>query len=330
MKAFVNYIMVVLFLVSAMSLFAQNDIQSWQAKVNEVSAKHAEELTQNDLNFLKSVVNVNPKTFGDAYQKVVGDRKVDAQRVLKEYDVWISQNKKAEQLGTDLNSEKQKTQEQEIIINAQGDTIKQKNMTIAQMAQEMSKMKSELKRITKANSKLKNEKTSLQEVINENQEILKRMRSMFAKNGELESNMPGEFKADMERTECELADLIKNNYMLTIDRLKKDVHALDSLKKYYIDNKKYPDVIEKYINDGEALATRFSESKIECVNKNSLEILSTIGDLRALLESREPGFFSRIWKYLAANPVVIILSIFLIAAVILLVVFSRKTPKIKI
>jgi len=330
MKAIIHYFIAVVFFISAMSLYSQNDIQSWQAKVNEVSSKHAEDLTPNDLSFLKSVVNINPKNFSEAYQKVVDDRKVDAQRVLKEYDVWINQNRKSEQLGTDLHSEQQKTLEQEQTINELGDTIKQKNMTIAQMAQEMSKMKSELKRMKNANNKIKNENTSLKEMMNENQEILKRMRSMFTKNGELENNMPTEFKADMERTECELADLIKDNYLLTIDRLKKDTHSLDSLKKYYIDNKKYPDVITKYITDGEALSAKFSDSRIECVSKNSLEISSAIGDLRSLLENKEPGFFSRFWKYLTANPVVIILAILLISAVVLLIIFNRRKPKIKI
>ena len=330
MKNFIYYIVIVLILTSVVSVYSQNDIQSWQARVNEVSAKHAEDLSQNDLNFLKSVVNINPKTFGDVYQKVVDDRRADAKRLLKEYDVWVSQNKKAEQLGTDLKSKEEEVQAKEQIISAQGDTIQKQNMTIAQMAQEMSKMKSELKRLTKANTKLKNDKASLEEMMNENREILRRMRSMFARNGELENNMPSEFKADLERTECELADLIKTNFLLTIERLKKDTRALDSLKKYYVDNKKYPDVIDKYILDGEALSARFSESKIECVSKNSLEIMSAITDLRDLLENKESGFFGKIWKYLAENPVVIILSIFLIAAIVLLVIFNSRKPKIKV
>jgi len=78
------FILVISILVVCCCLtYSQNEIQSWQAKVDEVTTKHPEQLTTDDLNFLQTVVKINPKIFGEALQKVVMNRKEKAGQVLK-------------------------------------------------------------------------------------------------------------------------------------------------------------------------------------------------------------------------------------------------------
>ncbi len=304
---------------------AQNDIQSWQARINQITQKQFSDLTNADISFLKSVININKLTYGERYQKIVEDKKADVSKYLREYENWLEQLEKEKQLSSELGEEKQKTKEQQSIIEAQIDTIAVKEKIIAELMAQIEKMRNEIKKIKSVNEKIKSEQKGLQDLLNENVAVVRRLRNLLSKNNEMTNNLPSDLKADLENTECDLAELIKSNFLLTIDRLKTDKTALDSLQKFYQEKKVYPSQIEKYIADGEELAQRFSSSNIECVRRNSEEILTAISDIKSLMESKECGFLCQIGKFITENPAMsIIILLALLALIILLIVKSGK------
>ncbi|MCX7737789.1 MAG: hypothetical protein N2319_13895 [Candidatus Kapabacteria bacterium] len=304
---------------------SQNDIQSWQARINQITQKQFADLTNEDISFLKSVINTNKLTYGERYQKIVEDKKADVSKFLREYERWVEQKEKEKQLSTELGEEKERTKEQQSIIEAQIDTIAAKEKIIAELRAQIEKMRSEIKKIKSVNEKIKSEQKSLQAVLDENISVVRRLRGLLSRNDEMAANTPADLKADLENTECDLAELLKSNYLLTIERLKADKTALDSLQKFYREKKVYPSQIEKYIADGEELANRFSSSSVECVKRNSEEILTAISDIKSLMEAEECGFFCKIGKFITENLAVsIIILLALLALIILLIVKSGK------
>jgi uncharacterized coiled-coil protein SlyX len=263
------------------------------------------------------------------YQKIVEDKKGDSKKKINEYNVWKSQKEHVKTLSTDLSTEQEKTKQQEEVISAQSDTIVTQKMTISQMTLEMAKLKKEIQRFNKLNSKLRDEKANLQTILDANQEIVRRMKSLFSRNSELINNTPSELKADLENTECELGEILKQNFLLTIDRLKKDAPMLDSLRKFYVDNKRYPEQIEKYIADGESLANKFAISPIPCVSKNSSEILLAINEMKMLLENKECGFGCKLAKFIQENILIVVLVSLGLLGLLIFLGLRKKKPMIK-
>lgn len=305
--------------------YSQNDIQSWQAKINQITQKQFSDLTNDDISFLKSVSNINKLTYGERYQKIVEDKKADVSKFLRDYQNWVEQKEKEKQLSSELGEEKERTKEQQSIIEAQIDTIAVKESIIAALTAQIEKMRNEIKKMKSVNEKIKSEQKTLQSVLDDNISLVRRLRTLISRNDELATSSPADLKADLENTECDLAELLKSNYLLTIERLKADKTTLDSLQKYYRDKKSYPSQIEKYITDGEELANRFSSSNVECVRRNSEQILLAISDIRTLMEAEECGFFCKIGKFLAENTIVsIIILLVVLSLIILLIVKSGK------
>jgi len=85
MKTISIFLLTIVFL--SFTALAQNDIQSFQAKVNEVKSKPARELTSEDVKFLESVISMSSEKFGKLYQKIVDEQKSIAKSKLKEYDL---------------------------------------------------------------------------------------------------------------------------------------------------------------------------------------------------------------------------------------------------
>lgn len=321
-------LLILMFLTFHINAFSQNDIQSWQSRINQITQKQFPDLTTEEISFLKSVININKLTFGERYQKIVEDRKSDVAKYLKDYENWLEKVEKEKQLSSELSEEKQITKEQREIIEAQVDTIAVKEQIIAELRSQIEKMRIEIKKIKSVNDKIKNEQKSLQSVLDENISVVKRLRTLLSRNLEIATETPSDLKADLENTECDLAELLKSNYLLTIERLKSDKTALDSLQRFYKEKKRYPDQIEKYITDGEELAQRFSSSNIDCVSRNSNEIMNAVSDIKSLMEAEDCGFFCQIGKFITENLAVSI--IILLALLLIIIILIVKGVKKKV
>ena len=311
-------------LFMVMLAYSQNDIQSWQSKVNDVISKPIDALSADDISFLKSVISSNSERFGVNYQKIVDEKKSDARYVLQKYDAWMNEKTQKEKLDVELGSEKIITATQRETITAQGDTIVEQKQVIERLNQEIAKLKAEMKKLSRANTKLKDEKTNLEQIMVDNQKIVERMNVMMTGNTRLKSMAPADLKSELEGAECEIAEIMKQNYILTIEKLKKDTKYLDQIQKEYKETKVYPADFNSYITTGEVLATKFQGSSVPCVNQKADEILASIAELKQLIEKKDCGFFCSITKFFAENLLVTGLIILVIIGLILYLLLRRK------
>jgi uncharacterized coiled-coil protein SlyX len=315
--------LVIVLLALTMVVYSQNDIQGWQAKVNQVTSKQVEKLTPDDISFLKSVINMNSERFGSNFQRIVDDKKSDAKSVLMKYEAWFAEKQRKEELDAELGTEKIKTAAQQEVIEAQGDTIVEQKQVIERLNAELARLKSEMKKLNRTNDKLKDENSNLEQIMVDNQKIVERMRVMLSGNSQLKANAPAELKAELEGAECEIAEVMKQNYILTIEKLKKDTEYLDRIQKEYEDTKVYPADFNGYITTGEALATRFKGSEVPCVNQKAGDILSAIDELKMLIEKKD-GFFGSIAKFFVSNLLITGLIVLLIIGIVIFLLLRKK------
>lgn len=312
-----------LFALIANVALAQNDIQSLQAEVNKIKAKPAKELTMEDVKFLENVVNMDSQQYGKSFQKVVDAQKRFAKSKLTEYDTWLKEKNKSQELELQLGNEQLKTKAQEDVIFAQNDTIQRQKLLIEKLQNDISQLKNQITRTKRANSKLKDEKTKLETVMQDNNEIVARVSTLLSDNIDLRKEAPEDIKSELENTECEVAEMLVQNYILTLDKLKNDKEYLDNLREYFNENKQYPDDFYDYLNKGQILLLKLQDSNIPCVNQKAPKVKASIDELKQLIENKECDFFCKIANFFSNNIWVVGLLVLIIIGIVLLFVVRK-------
>lgn len=307
----------------ALNVSAQNDIQTLQVQMNELKAKPIENLTPDDIRYLNNVIGMSSQYYGAPYQKIVDAQKTAAKSILQKYDIWKTEKSRAEDLDVKLGTEKLKTAAQEEVIRAQEDTIITQRELIDKLQNELDKLRKEISRTNLANRKLKDERVKLEEVMNDNLAVVKRVTSLLAANDDLKTDAPPEMKKQLEDAECEVAELVVNNYLLTIEKLKNDPEYLVTVQEFYKENAAYPDDFYQYIVDGEMLIYKFDQSETACVRQKTPEIKAAIEELKSLIEQKDCDFFCVVSKFIIDN-ILLLGIIFLLIIGIILVLVLRK------
>jgi len=317
-------ILLVLFILIFSLASAQEDIQSFQAKISELKGKSIETLNMDDVKYLESVVSMSSQRYGASFQKVVDAQKSIAKGVLAKYDTWLKEKNKAENLDAELGTERIKTAAQEQVIIAQGDTILEQKAVIEKLRAEINRLKKEKNRAVRTNKKLKDEKTNLENLMNDNMKLVGNINNLMTDDFGKAEGVPLSMRDELSQTECEVAELVKENYLLTIGKLKQDKEYLDNLRQYFKENNRYPDEFYEYIDRGEFLVLKFQDSQSPCVNTKALEIKSSVDELKMLIENKECDFFCKIAEFFSGNILILGLVILIIVGIVILLVIRRK------
>ncbi len=311
------------FFVLSLATLSQEDIQSFQAKVNEIKSKPAKELTAEDVKFLESVITINSEKFGKLYQKIVDEQKSIAKSKLKEYDLWLKEKNRSDSLDIELGTEKLKTEAQGEVIKQQSDTIASQQALIEQLKNDIVQLKNQINRAARTNNKLKDEKIKLQTIINENNEIVARVGALLSENIELRKDVPDDVKAELEETECKVAELLTENYLLTLDKLKRDKEYLDKLREYFKDHRQYPEEFYDYLEKGQVLVLKLRDSDVPCVNEKADEVKNSIDELRTIIQNEDCGFFCQIAEFFSENIWLLGLLVLVIIGLVLIFIVRK-------
>jgi len=308
----------------AIVLNAQEDIQSFQAKVNELKAMPVARLTVENVKYLERVVNMNSQKYGAAYQKVVDAQKSIAKNKLRQYDIWLKEKNRSDSLDIELGTEKLRTEAQSEVIQLQSDTIESQKTLIEKLKSDIAKMKHQIGRARRTNKKLKQEKTNLEQIINDNNEIVARVSTLLSDKVNMGKDVPQDVKQELENTECQVAELISQNYILTLEKLKKDKEYLDKLREYYKKNKEYPQGFYEYLLKGQELLLKLRDSEVPCVNQKATEVKESIDELKLVIQNEDCGFFCQIANFFKENIWVLGILILALGGLLWLFVARKK------
>jgi len=326
-------IVIMMLILGFISINAQQiseNFQTFYSDIQRVLSKETESLTQKDIEFLKATIQLNPNFFGNANQKLTLKAIQDAKNKKAEYETWL-RNKQH------LEATKQKLDETSVELKesiARGDSLYAENVQLKELIEQLTKrvkfLEREATHLQKVNKNLKEENIQTKYVLEQSKLAVQRIMRLLPKNtqdNELFSQVPATLQDSLSQSECQIAELIMNNFLITLEKVEKDQMFLDSARIYYKENKVHLAEVEGYISQANELINKFRELNTSCTNSYASQIEGAITDLRNMIEMGDASFGEKIAKFVAENLLILIIFVVLIGVIIFLLVQNRKKDK---
>ncbi len=317
-------------LVSNIAIFAQidNNFQKFYADIQKVLAKDIESLTTSDLNLLNETIKLNANYFGAANQKLTQKAIQDAKNKKLEYENWLKTKQNLEETKQNLAQTTEALQES----IARGDSLYAENVQLKELIEQLTKrvklLEREAARLEKVNKSFKEEAIQTKYLLEQSrtavQRIMRLLPNPAAQNNELLDQVPGTLQDSLNQSECQIAELIKNNFIITLESVKKDQAFLDSARVYFSENKTHLPVVESYFNEANELINRFKELNTPCTSNYASEIEIAITELRSLIEMTDNSFGQKLAKFVSENLLIVIILLIAIAVLIFLLAKKNK------
>lgn len=326
-------IVIMMLILGFISINAQQiseNFQTFYSDIQRVLSKETESLTQKDIEFLNATIQLNPNFFGNANQKLTLKAIQDAKNKKAEYETWL-RNKQH------LEATKQKLDETSVELKesiARGDSLYAENVQLKELIEQLTKrvkfLEREATHLQKVNKNLKEENIQTKYVLEQSKLAVQRIMRLLPKNtqdNELFSQVPATLQDSLSQSECQIAELIMNNFLITLEKVEKDQLFLDSARIYYKENKVHLAEVEGYISQANELINKFRELNTSCTNSYASQIEGAITDLRNMIEMGDASFGEIIAIFVAENLLILIIFVVLIGVIIFLLVQNRKKDK---
>lgn len=322
--------MLILGFISINAQQISENFQTFYSDIQRVLSKETESLTQKDIEFLNATIQLNPNFFGNANQKLTLKAIQDAKNKKAEYETWL-RNKQH------LEATKQKLDETSVELKesiARGDSLYAENVQLKELIEQLTKrvkfLEREATHLQKVNKNLKEENIQTKYVLEQSKLAVQRIMRLLPKNtqdNELFSQVPATLQDSLSQSECQIAELIMNNFLITLEKVEKDQMFLDSARIYYKENKVHLAEVEGYISQANELINKFRELNTSCTNSYASQIEGAITDLRNMIEMGDASFGEKIAIFVAENLLILIIFVVLIGVIIFLLVQNRKKDK---
>lgn len=326
-----NIIMLLIFsFISIQAQHISENFQTFYSDIQNVLSKETESLTKKDIDFLNATIQLNPNHFGNSYQKLVSKAIQDAKNKKAEYETWLRNKQHLEATKQKLDE----TSEELKVSIARGDSLYAENVQLKELIEQLTKrvkfLEKEATHLQKVNKSLKEENIQTRYVLEQSKTAVQRIMRLLPKNtqdNELFSQVPTTLQDSLNQTECQIAELITNNFLITLEKVEKDQVFLDSARIYYKENKVHIAEVESYITQANELINKFRELNTSCTNSYASQIESAITDLRKMIEEDGASFGEKLAKFVAENLLIVIIFLVLIAVIIFLLLQNRKKTK---
>ncbi len=313
--------------ISAQAQQISENFQTFYSDIQKVLAKETESLTQKDIDFLNATIQLNPNHFGNANQKLTSKAIQDAKNKKAEYETWIRNKQHLEATKQKLDE----TSEELKVSIARGDSLYAENVQLKELIEQLTKrvkfLEREATHLQKVNKNLKEENIQTRYVLEQSKTAVQRIMRLLPKNtqdNELFSQVPSTLQDSLNQSECQIAELIMNNFLITLEKVEKDQMFLDSARAYYKENKMHLAAVESYISQANELINKFRELNTSCTNSYASQIEGAVADLKNMIEMGDASFGEKLAKFLAENLLIVIIFIVLIGVIIFLLVQNRK------
>lgn len=329
MKSSILSILAVVFAVLAIQAQPQdNNFQKFYSQVQNVIAKDVESFSGSDLKTLNEAIKIDPNYFGAANQKLVSKMIQDAKSKKLDYDNYLRTKENLSKTKEELDVTSGFLKESE----ARGDSLYAENVQlkvlIDQLTARINKLDKEAKKLQNINKKFQQENLQTKELLQSSRGTINRILRLLPANvnrNEMHDQLPATLQDSLNQSECQVAELLKNNFLLTLDGLKRDQVFLDSAMNFFKENKVHLPVIDEYILSGTDLVNRFKEIGIPCTSNYASEIEVAITDFKTTIESANMTFGEKFAKFFSENMIIIIPLLLVI--IVLIVLLFRKSKK---
>lgn len=319
----INYLLILIFVsYLAYSQALDNEFQAYYAKVVSIIQKNTEELTPKEVEILKEATKMNINHFGESYQQSMRQLIQNSNKKLNEYNEYIAKKRQMEEEMLRKERQIEFTESQLRQTEMERDSAIQFSELLKKEIEKLNKRIKELsadkKNLEKVNKMLLEDTQNYQAIITNTRSSLSRIINLFSNTpikSEFSSEIPQTLIDSLELAECGIAETLMKNYNLTLNAMLKDAKFIDTVAKYYKENKSLPADIEEYINSGKELAEKMTLSPMDCVRISGTSILNTIENFTLEIENQ-----SGKWRLddIILIPGLIILLILIVFIIILI------------
>ncbi len=322
--------LLIIVLASVMALNAQDrsNFQKYYSDVQQVLGKQVENLSSGDLNVLKDAIKLDPMTFGAQNQKLVNKMVQDAREKKSAYDNYIHGKQKLQKTEEDLQ---QTTSEKQVAI-ARGDSLQTENLQlkdiIDQLNKRINKLEKEQKSLQSVNRKLRDEQIKTKDLLETSRGSIKRILAMIPvspKTGDFAGQLPSTLQDSLTQSECQVADLLKNNFLLTLDGMKRDQPFIDSASIYFKENGRHLAQLDEFFMTGNDLISRLRSWGSNCAQGFATDIENSMGEFKLSIENKEQS--SAFISFLKNSLPILIPSVLIIAVLVILLLRKNKANK---
>lgn len=288
----------------AFSQGSDNEFQQLLSKVQPIFSKNVEQLSKEDLNTLNKVIDMSPNAFGDGNSRLCNNLINQAKSKKKEYDQFISSKQNMSETLDELDSEtdmRRAAEAREEVLITENMSLKE---LIATLQAKIAKFEAQTKKLTQANKKLQNENMASKELLQTSSDLVAQMLMLMPKialDNSTMNELPQSLKDSLENAQCGVAQLLKSNFLITIQQLKANQPFMDSAAAYFKANNKHSVEITGYIDHCNELVTRLRSSKIECAIGYAADIENEMNSFLLAIENQgdKSGFIDFILNNIA-------------------------------
>lgn len=326
-----QYIFTIIFFVLGF-IFVQaqpqdNNFQKTYSQVQTVLNKDVSALTSSDVNILKDAARLESNYFGEANQRLVSKMIQDSKAKLAEHNQYLKTQDDLKRTQQDLEMTTDAWKQSEV----RGDSLFAENVQLKVLINELTKridkLDKESKKLQSINKKIQQENLQTKDMLETSRKTIKNIMTLLppsAQKNELSDQIPGTLQDSLNQSECQVAELLKNNFILTLEGFKRDQAFLDSASNYFKENLMHLQIIDEYISIGMDLSTRLKSQGTDCTSNYAAEIETSISDFKAMIESTDLSFSAKVARFFSENTGIVIALAVMLVIIIVFVFIRRK------
>ena len=316
------------------SLYSQNknaDYQNLFAKAQILFDKQPELFNKDDLAKLNEIINLEVNQFGEENVRLCQNLVERAKKKKIEYDQYLIQLKNMSATLDTLDGEiarRQEAEDRNIELLSENTNLKQiiENLNVV-----IANYKKQEQKLVNANKRLEKENLFAKDLLQESSGLVAQMLTLMnnINIGNISTDsLPQTLIDSLEDAQCRVAQLLKSNFLITIQQLRINKEFMDSASIYYTTNHIHILEVNEYIENGEELVKKLKNNGLDCAIKYANDIEMEMFDFIDSIENSQnnPNSFM---QFIQNNLywLIPILLVLIIGIIILIRNTSKKTDK---
>ena len=291
-KISTKILMMLLATVVAFSQGSDSDFQRLLSKIQPILNKNVENFTKEDVNSLNSVIELSADSYGESNTRLLNNLINQSKTKKREYDDFITSKKNMattlDMLDDETASRIAAEKREEILID-ENTNLKE---LIQQLQTNIAKLEQQAKKMSQVNKKLQEENLAAKELLQTSSDLVAQMLMLMPTRNLDDATMqdlPASLRDSLENAQCGISQILKSNFLITIQQLKANQPFMDSAIIYFKTNKRHSIEIANYIDNCNELVNRLRKSGIDCAIGYASDIENEMNGFLLLIENSEIG-----------------------------------------
>ena len=289
-KNLLNLLIILFASTVAFSQGSDSDFQRLLSNIQPILNKNIEILSREDINSLNSVIELSPDSFGESNTRLLNNLINQAKVKKREYDEFIEARKNMiatlDALDNETASRVAAEMREEVLI---GENTNLREL-ILQLQTNIAQLEQQAKRMSQANKKLQEENLASRELLQTSSDLVAQMLMLLPTRNFDDAAMqdlPTSLRDSLEAAQCSISQLLKSNFLITLQQLRANQAFMDSAAAHFNTNKYHSAEIANYINNCNELVNRLRNSRIDCAVDYASDIENEMNSFLLTIENKE-------------------------------------------